>query len=72
MTGKVGLILFILQYWSVLPGHYCLRNSSHVCFLSCSPQYPGVGDSIDSDINNLMTVLKVSNLLPEGNYHPVL
>ncbi|XP_073249145.1 atypical kinase COQ8A, mitochondrial-like [Porites lutea] len=31
-------------------------------------QYPGVGDSIDSDINNLMTVLKVSNLLPEGLY----
>ncbi|KAJ7330689.1 Atypical kinase coq8b, mitochondrial [Desmophyllum pertusum] len=25
-------------------------------------QYPGVGESIDSDINNLMTVLKVSNL----------
>ncbi|KAL9954092.1 hypothetical protein ACROYT_G041586 [Oculina patagonica] len=31
-------------------------------------QYPGVGESIDSDINNLMTVLKVSNLLPEGLY----
>lgn len=31
-------------------------------------QYPGVGESIDSDINNLMTVLKVSNVLPEGLY----
>lgn len=31
-------------------------------------QYPGVGDSIDSDINNLMTVLRVSNALPEGLY----
>lgn len=31
-------------------------------------QYPGVGESIDSDINNLMTVLKVGNLLPEGLY----
>ncbi|XP_015766226.1 PREDICTED: atypical kinase ADCK3, mitochondrial-like [Acropora digitifera] len=30
--------------------------------------YPGVGDSIDSDINNLMTVLRVSNALPEGLY----
>lgn len=31
-------------------------------------QYPGVSESIDSDINNLMTVLKVSNVLPEGLY----
>lgn len=31
-------------------------------------QYPGVGESIDSDINSLMTVLKVGNLLPEGLY----
>ncbi|KAK3787233.1 hypothetical protein RRG08_055956 [Elysia crispata] len=31
-------------------------------------QYPGVGDSIDSDINNLMTVMNVSNILPEGLY----
>jgi len=31
-------------------------------------QYPGVAESIDSDINNLMAVLKVSNLLPEGLY----
>jgi len=29
-------------------------------------QYPGVGDSIDSDINNLATVLKLSGVLPKG------
>lgn len=29
-------------------------------------QYPGVAQSIDSDVNNLMTVLKMSNALPEG------
>ncbi|XP_055880566.1 atypical kinase COQ8B, mitochondrial-like isoform X3 [Biomphalaria glabrata] len=31
-------------------------------------QYPGVGDSIDSDINNLMAVMKVWKILPEGLY----
>lgn len=29
-------------------------------------QYPGVAQSIDSDVNNIMTVLKLSNMLPEG------
>uniref|UniRef100_S4RPI5 Coenzyme Q8B n=1 Tax=Petromyzon marinus TaxID=7757 RepID=S4RPI5_PETMA len=29
-------------------------------------QYPGVAKSIKSDINNLMTMLRVSNVLPEG------
>lgn len=31
-------------------------------------QYPGVAQSIDSDINNLMSVLKVWNILPPGMY----
>eukprot|EP00128_Syssomonas_multiformis_P007061 Colp12_sorted_trinity150504_noHs@8846 len=31
-------------------------------------QYPGVGESIASDIANLMTLLKMSRLLPEGLY----
>ena len=71
MTGKVGVILLLLlefSSWSLL----LTKFFSCLFFLSCLPQYPGVGDSIDSDINNLMTVLKVSNLLPEGNYRPVL
>ncbi|XP_051511428.1 atypical kinase COQ8A, mitochondrial [Myxocyprinus asiaticus] len=29
-------------------------------------QYPGVAQSINSDVNNLMTVLSMSNTLPEG------
>ncbi|XP_075060453.1 atypical kinase COQ8A, mitochondrial [Mixophyes fleayi] len=29
-------------------------------------QYPGVAHSINSDVNNLMTVLNMSNALPEG------
>uniref|UniRef100_A0A671TNI5 Coenzyme Q8B n=1 Tax=Sparus aurata TaxID=8175 RepID=A0A671TNI5_SPAAU len=32
-------------------------------------QYPGVAESIHSDINNLMSVLKMSVILPEGNNH---
>ncbi len=30
-------------------------------------QYPGVAKSIDSDVNNIMTALSLSNVLPEGN-----
>jgi len=30
-------------------------------------QYPGVAKSIDSDINNLMGVLRFWNFLPKGN-----
>lgn len=40
------------------------------CCFSCSVcpmQYPGVAKSIDSDINNLMTLLTMSNALPEGD-----
>uniref|UniRef100_A0A665XD60 Atypical kinase COQ8A, mitochondrial n=1 Tax=Echeneis naucrates TaxID=173247 RepID=A0A665XD60_ECHNA len=29
-------------------------------------QYPGVAKSIDSDVNNIMTALSLSNMLPEG------
>lgn len=29
-------------------------------------QYPGVGKSINSDINNLMSILNVWKILPEG------
>ena len=29
-------------------------------------QYPGVAQGIDSDINNLMSILSVWNVLPEG------
>ncbi|XP_064622079.1 atypical kinase COQ8B, mitochondrial-like [Lineus longissimus] len=31
-------------------------------------QYPGVAASIDSDIDNLMSVMSVSNILPKGLY----
>ncbi len=31
-------------------------------------QYPGVAQGIESDINNLLGVLKVANVLPERKY----
>jgi predicted unusual protein kinase regulating ubiquinone biosynthesis (AarF/ABC1/UbiB family) len=33
--------------------------------LALKIQYPGVGDSIDSDVDNIATVLRISGLLPE-------
>jgi hypothetical protein len=35
-----------------------------------SLQYPGVAQSINSDVNNLMAVLNMSNMLPEGQAGP--
>ena len=31
-------------------------------------QYPGVAESINSDINNLISLSKVWNILPQGTY----
>lgn len=31
-------------------------------------QYPGVGEGINSDIDNLMAVLNVWNIIPDGKY----
>lgn len=31
-------------------------------------QYPGVAQGIESDIDNLMSVLKVWNIFPKGEY----
>lgn len=50
--------VFVLTRWlSWTP----LCTFDNVCF-----QYPGVAQSIESDINNLMSVLSVWNILPEG------
>ena len=49
----------LLWYW---------KNESTACILPGFHllQYPGVAESIDSDIDNLMGILKVWNILPEG------
>lgn len=43
-----------------------LKNSDQK--LAVKIQYPGVAESIQSDIDNLMTVLNVAQLLPKGMY----
>lgn len=35
-------------------------------FVAVKVQYPGVADSIDSDINNLKMILSMTGMLPEG------
>ena len=42
-----------------------LKNGENVVI---KIQYPGVRDSIDSDLSNLMAILTFSNLLPRGMY----
>lgn len=45
-------------------GRLCLTQAWGSALLPL--QYPGVAQSINSDVNNLMTVLNMSNVLPEG------
>lgn len=41
--------------------------------LALKIQYPGIGQSIDSDVDNVATLLSISRLLPEGlNLKPLL
>jgi predicted unusual protein kinase regulating ubiquinone biosynthesis (AarF/ABC1/UbiB family) len=40
--------------------------------LAVKIQYPGIVDSIDSDVDNVMTLLRLSRLLPEGVDYPGL
>lgn len=53
---KQVFILNLFRYTIII------RND-FICF-----QYPGVAQSIDSDIDNLMTVLKMTKLAPEELY----
>ncbi len=46
---------------------YCVMFSEPSVIYSWFLQYPGVAQSINSDVNNLMTVLSMSNALPEGD-----
>lgn len=53
--------------WKVFLSYSIAGLSSLNTALSLSVlQYPGVAQSINSDVNNLMTVLSMSNILPEG------
>lgn len=48
---------------------FILVHTNWLCGSFISWQYPGVGESIHSDINNLMLVLKMSVVLPEGKHY---
>lgn len=37
-----------------------------IAFSPPPPQYPGIAESIRSDVDNLLSVLKMSLMLPEG------
>ena len=37
--------------------------------LALKIQYPGIGQSIDSDVNNVATLLRISRLVPEEMAH---
>ncbi|KAJ2772544.1 hypothetical protein IWQ56_001331 [Coemansia nantahalensis] len=45
-----------------------LRSKYGVDRVAVKVQYPGIAGSIDSDLNNLQTLLVLSNLLPRGMY----
>jgi aarF domain-containing kinase len=42
-----------------------LHDGTHV---AVKVQYPGVAESIDSDINNLLSLLNMTGLVPKGLY----
>ncbi|KAJ1949555.1 hypothetical protein IWQ62_006712, partial [Dispira parvispora] len=44
------------------------RTSSNELEVAVKIQYPGVGDSIDSDLDNLQSLLVMGNFLPKGLY----
>ncbi len=52
--------------------HSSLTHSFFKLFVSLILQYPGVAESIRSDINNLMSVLKMSAVLPDGEHWQML
>lgn len=44
------------------------QSGTSVVDVVCKVQYPGVAKSIDSDIDNLMRLVRVANVLPKGLY----
>ena len=46
--------------------HRAILNDDGNCEVALKIQYPGVAEGIDSDIKNLVSVLKIWNVLPPG------
>ena len=64
----------IRKYQLSIPQVYCVWVQVHGGNLhdgrrfAMKIQYPGVARSIESDVDNLMRLIKVANLLPKGLY----
>lgn len=44
-----------------------IKANSGTQAVAVKVQYPGVAKGIESDVSNLIGLLKVANILPEGN-----
>lgn len=64
---EVAMKIQVFIYTPLSTFSYNLHLSLSPIMTLYSSQYPGVAESIHSDINNLMSVLKMSVALPEGN-----
>uniref|UniRef100_A0A8C6KAP2 Atypical kinase COQ8A, mitochondrial n=1 Tax=Nothobranchius furzeri TaxID=105023 RepID=A0A8C6KAP2_NOTFU len=62
-TFSLMFEFFLMLLLQIIRFCYCLNLNCKFCLCF---QYPGVAQSIDSDVNNLMAVLNMSNALPEG------
>ena len=49
-------------------GNFTLNHVRNDVFSLVCIQYPGVAQGIDSDIDNIMGILNVWNVLPEGRF----
>lgn len=64
---EIAMKIQVFMYTPLSAFSHNLHLSLAPIMTSYSSQYPGVAESIHSDINNLMSVLKMSVVLPEGN-----
>ncbi|KAJ1650313.1 hypothetical protein IWQ61_008850 [Dispira simplex] len=71
-AGKVTLSEMATGLDAVALDQLCALHPSRTSFgeleVAVKIQYPGVGNSIDSDLNNLQSLLVMGNFLPKGLY----
>ena len=58
-------ITALKSYGPASEGWACI-SENEICSVCLLLQYPGVAQSINSDIDNLVGVLKLWNIVPEG------
>jgi len=65
-SGVYSYIVFLLSTDEFT--YMCILYAYNVKLFLLIMQYPGVADSINSDINNLVSLLKVWDILPKGRF----